>query len=209
MAAVLRQLILGVAVATLVITVGSAAPAPAQSATSAPTSVASATGTTVQPAGDTSSSRTVNRIVLALLAMAGLLAILTVWLWRVSKPKPNHLDGLDAMSSRRWRTATPERRAALLGPVHLRRGEIRDEDLVAAPEPVHAPEPVDAPEPALVEAAPVEATVEPLPPPVVEEPASDGASPESASDGSGPEPAAPLEPRAPEEPAKPSDEPAA
>ena len=195
MAAALRQLMLGVVVATFIVTLESAPTAHAQSATSAPAPVASATATTAARTGDTASSRTVNRIVLALLAMGGLLAILTVWLWRVSKPKPNHLDGLDAMGSRRWRTATPERRAAILGPVHLRRGEIRDEDLVAAPEPVEALEPVEAPEPVLVEAA-----VEALSPPVVEQP---------ATDGSAPEPAASLEAPAPAEPAKPSDEPAA
>ena len=188
MVATLRQLILGVLVAAFVITIGSASTAHAQSATSAPVPVASAAVTTAARAGDTASSRTVNRIVLALLAMAGLLAILTVWLWRVSKPKPNHLDGLDAMGSRRWRTAAPERRAAILGPVHLRRGEIRDEDLIALPEPV------EAPEPALLEAA-----VEALPPPVAEEP---------ASDGPAREPAVPLETSA-AEPATPSDEPAA
>jgi hypothetical protein len=206
MAATLRQLILGVLVAALVITVGSASTAHAQSATSAPAPVASAVVTTVARTGDTASSRTVNRIVLALLAMAGLLAILTVWLWRASKPKPNHLDGLDAMGSRRWRTAAPERRAAILGPVHLRRGEIRDEDLIAPPEPVEAPEPalveaaVEAlPSPVAEEAAPVEAAVEALPPPVAEEP---------VSDGSAPQPAVPLD-TATAEPATPRDEPAA
>jgi hypothetical protein len=189
MPAVRRKLILGVLVTSLVITVGSVAVADAQSATSAPAPAASAPATTVARTGDTASSRTVNRIVLALLAMAGLLAIVTVWLWRASKPKANHLDGLDAMGSRRWRTATPERRAAILGPVHLRRGEIRDEDLIAPPEPVETPEP-----------ALVEASVEARPSPVVEEP---------ASDGSVPEPAAPLEAPAPAEPGQPSDEPAA
>ncbi|HEY1279564.1 MAG TPA: hypothetical protein VGF22_07840 [Acidimicrobiales bacterium] len=203
MAAALRQLMLGVLVATLVIVVGSAATAYAQSATSAPAPVAPAPATTIEPTGDTVSSRTVNRIVLALLAMAGLLAILTFWLWRVSKPKANHLDGLDAMGSRRWRAATPERRAAILGPVHLRRGEIRDDDLVAAPEPVEALVPVEPQE--AVEAVetpvpvPVPTAVEALAPPVVE----------PASDGSVPELATSLEAPAAPEPAKPSDEPAA
>jgi hypothetical protein len=206
MAATLRQLILGVLVAAFVITIGSASTAHAQSATSAPVPVASAAVTTAARAGDTASSRTVNRIVLALLAMAGLLAILTVWLWRVSKPKPNHLDGLDAMGSRRWRTAAPERRAAILGLVHLRRGEIRDEDLIALPEPVEAPEPAldeaaveTLPRPVVDQPAPLEAAVEALPPPVAEEP---------ASDGPAREPAVPLETSA-AEPATPSDEPAA
>jgi hypothetical protein len=110
------------------------------------------------------------------------------------------------MGSRRWRTAAPERRAAILGPVHLRRGEIRDEDLIALPEPVEAPEPAldeaaveTLPRPVVDQPAPLEAAVEALPPPVAEEP---------ASDGPAREPAVPLETSA-AEPATPSDEPAA
>jgi hypothetical protein len=115
------------------------APAAAQTTTAPPTATSAssveATATTAAPTtGDTQSSRTVNRIVLALLSLAALLAILGVWLWRTTKPKPSHLDGLDAMGSRRWRAASPDGRAALLAPVHERRGEIRDEQLIAEPD---------------------------------------------------------------------------
>jgi hypothetical protein len=198
MPAALRQLILGVLATTLLITVGGGARAQAQSATSAPVPVATAPAATGARAGDTASSRTVNRIVLALLAMAGLLAILALWLWRTSKPKPNHLDGLDAMGSRRWRSATPERRAAILGPVHLRRGEIRDEDLIATPEPAEA-----EPEPVPVEAPPLAVGLD--------SPPSDDRVP--AMPVPPPEPGEQVEPDEPsDEPverAEPSDEPAA
>jgi hypothetical protein len=139
MPAVLRRVTLGVLLTVLSVLVGGVA-AGAQTATTTPPAATTALAgapspsTTVARTGDTQSSRTVNRIVLALLALGGLLAVLTVWLWRTTKPKPNHLDGLDAMGSRRWRAASPERRAALLAPVHERRGEIRDEDLIAVPE---------------------------------------------------------------------------
>jgi hypothetical protein len=140
MPAALRRVTLGVLLIVLIVLVGGVA-AGAQTGTTTPPAATTALAggapspsTTAARAGDTQSSRTVNRIVLALLALGGLLAVLAIWLWRITKPKPNHLDGLDAMGSRRWRAASPERRAALLAPVHERRGEIRDEDLIAAPE---------------------------------------------------------------------------
>ncbi|HKA04039.1 MAG TPA: hypothetical protein VKD67_06900 [Acidimicrobiales bacterium] len=125
---------------------------PPPAATSAASSAPAGATTSAPATGDARSSRTVNRIVLALLSLAGLLTILGFWLWRTTKPKPVYLDGLDAMGSRRWRSATPERRAAILAPVHERRGEIRDEDLVAEPElelePVAEAEPAPEPVPA-------------------------------------------------------------
>jgi hypothetical protein len=128
---------------TVMIAVALAAPrADAQSTTVAPTTAAGATTappTTVVRTGDTASSRTVNRIVLALLALAGLLLALTLWLWRSTKPRPVHLDALDAMGSRRWQRGSTAARAAMLAPVHERRGEIREEDLIAEPEPIEMP----------------------------------------------------------------------
>jgi hypothetical protein len=141
----LRRLTLGVLLAASgVVVTGATAAAQTTStppaATSAATSGSAGATTSASAAGDKQSSRTVNRIVLALLSLAGLLTILGFWLWRTTKPKPAYLDGLDAMGSRRWRSATPEGRAAILAPVHERRGEIRD-DLVAEPEPVADTEP--------------------------------------------------------------------
>ncbi len=109
---------------------------PAAAQTSGTPVPAAATGaaTTAPTAGDTGSSRTVNRIVLALLALAALLLVLAIWLWRTTKPVPSHLDGLDAMGTRRWRGASDEERASMLAPVHERRSELRDEDLIAPPE---------------------------------------------------------------------------
>jgi len=139
MPAALRRVLLGLLLSAAGLALAGVAPAAAQTtiappaATSAP--AAEATATTAAPTtGDTRSSRTVNRIVLALLSLAGLLAILGIWLWRTTKPKPSHLDGLDAMGSRRWRAASPEGRAALLAPVHERRGEIRDDQVIAEPD---------------------------------------------------------------------------
>src|SRR5262245_27418530 len=97
-----------------------------------------ATSTSLVPAGDKASTRTVNRIVLALLALGGLVLVLTMWLWRTSKPVPRHLDALDAMGSRQWRRASVAARSTMLAPVHERRGEIRDEELIAEPEPAEA-----------------------------------------------------------------------
>jgi hypothetical protein len=201
MPAALRRVTLGVLLTVLIVLVGCVA-AGAQTATTTPPAAttspagAAARSTTVATPGDTQSSRTVNRIVLALLALGGLLAVLTFWLWRTTKPKPNHLDGLDSMGTRRWRAASSERRAALLAPVHERRGDIRDEDLIAAPETNgdEAPAAVgpEADEPA------AQVADEPAAP-VAEEPAEAVAQPA--------EPAAPAELAAPAAPVAPADVP--
>jgi hypothetical protein len=116
----------------------------AQTATSAPAGVvvaatggssAAVSSPATAKAGDNASTRTVNRIIgvlvffgIALLALAG-------WFWWATKPVPRHLDALDAMSSRAWRQAGAAERSAMLGPVHERRAEAREEDLIA-PSPV-------------------------------------------------------------------------
>jgi hypothetical protein len=75
----------------------------------------------------------VNRIVGALVFFAVALLVLGAWFWRVTKPVPRHLEALDAMGSRSWRRGGSGERAALLAPVHERRGEAREADLIVAP----------------------------------------------------------------------------
>ena len=95
--------------------------------------------TTVPKAGDAASTRTVNRIVAVLVGLAVVLLGVAVWFWRSTKPVPRHLDGLDLMGTRPWQDADPGGRSALLAPVHERRGEERDDDLIAPPEHSEAP----------------------------------------------------------------------
>ncbi len=137
------------------------APAPTSVATSVTASVVSSTAvttasavtTTVATAGDEESTRTVNRIVAVLVGLAIVLLGLAIWLWRSTKPAPRYLDALDVMGTRSWRDADPAARAVLLAPVHERRGQEPDDDLVAWPEveapadvaPDAARDPVDVP----------------------------------------------------------------
>ena len=95
--------------------------------------------TTVPKAGDAASTRTVNRIVAVLVGLAVVLLGVAVWFWRSTKPVPRHLDGLDLMGTRPWQDAGPGGRSALLAPVHERRGEERDDDLIAPPPHSEAP----------------------------------------------------------------------
>jgi hypothetical protein len=203
MPAVLRCVILGMLLSATGLALGGVATVAAQTTTAPPASTSAnsvpATATTAAPTtGDAKSSRTVNRIVLALLSLAGLLAILAIWLWRATKPKPSHLDGLDAMGSRRWRAASPEGRAALLAPVHERRGEIRDEQLIAEPDAAGEPD-VEPAEPAVLELAAPE-LVEPteLAAPEPPEPVEPGELAEVA-EVVAPEPGEPVEPDEPAE----------
>jgi hypothetical protein len=122
---------IAVLVVSVLAVVASVLPAAAQTTGTPAPSVATGAATTAPSAGDTQSSRTVNRIVLALLALAALLLVLAVWLWRTTKPVPSHLDGLDAMGTRRWRNASGEDRASMLAPAHARRSDLRDEELIA------------------------------------------------------------------------------
>jgi hypothetical protein len=115
--------------------------ADAQTATTVPpaTTARPAPATTVPTAGDESSTRTVNRIVLVLVVFAVLLLGMAIWFWRSTKPVPRHLDGLDMMGTRRWREGGPSERSALLAPVHERRSDERDGDLIAEPDPEAEP----------------------------------------------------------------------
>lgn len=113
--------------------------ADAQTATTAPPRTTAAPApTTSATAGDEASTRTVNRIVLVLVVFAVLLVGMAIWFWRSTKPVPRHLDGLDVMGTRRWREGDSATRSTLLAPVHERRSDERDVDLIAEPEPVAA-----------------------------------------------------------------------
>jgi hypothetical protein len=115
------------------------------SATTTP-AVVPVTATTAPPISDAKSARSVRRIEIAFIALGVLLLLVTFWYWRTTKPLPAPLEGLDALGSRRWRKADGARRAGMLAPIHERRAEIRDADLVVPPE--REPEPEPQPEPA-------------------------------------------------------------
>ncbi len=143
MPAVGRSRLLFVLVSLLlgVVAVGATGgPASGQTNTTAPpvTSAAPAPSSTAATAGDEASTRTVNRIVAVLIALAVVLVGVAIWFWRATKPTPRHLDGLDMMGSRRWRDGDPAARSVLLAPVHERRGEADADDVAAEPEPVEA-----------------------------------------------------------------------
>lgn len=101
-----RVLVVVVAVAVIL---GLGAPAVAQSATTlappptAPNTVAPATvgPTTTVPRDDGSTARTVNLIIAALVAMAVLVLVLTVWWWRSIEPVEPALEALAALDHRR------------------------------------------------------------------------------------------------------------
>jgi hypothetical protein len=142
---------------------GAATPAAAVPASPAvPASLAAAPATSAPSAGDDASTRTVDRIVAVLVAFALLLLGLAVWFWFATRPVPRHLDALDAMGSRPWMQAGPAERSAMLAPVHERRGERRDDEVIAPPEPADA-EGQDAAPDEVGAAEPV-AEQEPFPP---------------------------------------------
>jgi|GEM_PF-6426883 hypothetical protein len=85
--------------------------------TAAPTSV-------VTEIDDPESTRTVNRIIVALLVLGGVLLVLTAWFFVATKPLHPALEGLELMSSRRWATADAARRDRQLAKLHARRGPI-------------------------------------------------------------------------------------
>jgi flagellar basal body-associated protein FliL len=134
-------------------------PAHAQTNTTAPpvTNVTSTPSTTAATAGDAASTRTVNRIVIVLIAFAVVLVGMAIWFWRATKPLARHLDGLDLMGTRRWREGGSSQRATLLAPVHERRAASRDEESLPEPGPV-----IVATEP-VAEATEDEAEEEPTP----------------------------------------------
>jgi hypothetical protein len=159
--------------------------APAGSTGATPTTATTATATTVPAAssaapttvaetkiGDPASDRRIRRIVIALLALAAVVLVITIIFWRATRPVPKTFGRLDMMGTRAWRKADETGRAELLGrPVPLtivpdgQDDAVPDRDPSAVPrppepapleEPVRALEPsgaspgvaVDAPEPA-------------------------------------------------------------
>jgi hypothetical protein len=144
------------------VALGAVRPAPAIARiSSSEATPASGPSSTARAGADPASTRTVDRIVVALVGLAALILLVTLWFWRSTKPKPRWLEGLDALGSRRWRRATPEERARLLATVHERHGEVREEELIVPPEA--RPEPAPPPEPVIAE---LPAEMEPAPEPV-------------------------------------------
>lgn len=108
---------------------GAARPAAAQDATVAPGGAPSgsavaggdaatagdgASSTSVVKVGDSKARTTVNRVIAALLGVAVVVLVATIWYWRSTKPFPGALEGLDTMSRRKWRKAdAAEQRAAV------------------------------------------------------------------------------------------------
>lgn len=130
-------------------TVATTLPLPTQSTTLSPIT---APATTAAPINDAKATRLVNRVVLALVGLALLVAFLTFWYWRATKPVPPALDGLDLLSTRKWLRGKPEKRARLLAEFHAKRGPVAEEVIartnaptvkvgaaVAAPNPAPAP----------------------------------------------------------------------
>lgn len=130
-------------------TVATTLPLPTQSTTLSPIT---APPTTAAPINDAKATRLVNRVILALVGLALLVAFLTFWYWRATKPVPPALDGLDLLSTRKWLRGKPEKRARLLAEFHAKRGPVPEEVIartnaptvkvgaaVAAPSPAAAP----------------------------------------------------------------------
>ena len=144
----LVPVILGVMILVGPSLLGAGARAGAQTNPTGPpvTTVALGSSTTAASAGDAASTRTVNRIVAVLITFAVVLVWVAIWFWRATKPVPRHLDALDLMATRRWREGGSAQRSALLAPVHERRGDERDDDIMAEPEVVAAEAGADAEE---------------------------------------------------------------
>jgi len=138
-------LLLAPVLVCVVILLGAGSRAGAQTSSIA-SGVTAASSTTAATAGDDGSTRTVNRIVAVLVAFAVVLVGVAIWFWRATKPVPRHLDALDLMATRRWREGGSAQRSALLAPVHERRGDERDDDIMAEPEVVAAEAGADAEE---------------------------------------------------------------
>jgi hypothetical protein len=68
-------------------------------------------------------------VLIALVGLALLVALLTFWYWRSTKPVPTSLEGLDVMSSRKWLRGRPDKRARLLAEYHARHGAVPVEDI--------------------------------------------------------------------------------
>lgn len=87
------------------------------------------TTSVVTEVDDPASTRTVNRIIAALLVLGVVLLGVTVWFWVATRPLHPSLEGLDLMSSRRWSHADSGKQQRMLDKVHNGRG-IVDERVV-------------------------------------------------------------------------------
>jgi hypothetical protein len=130
-------------------TVPSSTPASAAppSLVTAPT-IAPVSATTPAPATikQRSARRTVDTLIVVLLALAVLVLGVTFWYWRVTKPVPRQLEPLATMSTRTWRRSPVDRREARLERVHAMAAPL--------PPPNSVDEPVEQPLDPLLESAP-------------------------------------------------------
>ena len=139
-------------------TIPTTVPLPTQSTSLTPVT---APPTTAAAINDAKATELVNRVVAALIGLGVLIALLTFWYWRSTKPVPPSLEGVELMSTRKWLRGKPDKRARLLSEYHAKRGPVPEESIarvsgatvrvgaaVAAP----APAPVPVPEPAMAAA---------------------------------------------------------
>ena len=111
--------------------------------TIAPVSATTAAPVTIK---QRSARRTVDTLIVVLLALAALVLGVTFWYWRVTKPVPRQLEPLATMSTRTWRKAPAARREARLERVHALAAPL--------PPPNSADQHVDQPLDPLLESAP-------------------------------------------------------
>jgi hypothetical protein len=102
---------------------------PVETAEPAPTTPPSSVVTQID---DPASSRTINRIIAALIVLGGVLLAVTVWFWIATKPLHPALESLDLMSSRRWARGSEAKRAQQLERLHGSRGAL--DDRIVTPE---------------------------------------------------------------------------
>jgi hypothetical protein len=123
------------------------APLPVQSTSLTPVSVAPTTAPSIN---DNKATTLVNRVIFALIGLAVLVALLTFWYWRATKPVAPAIDGLDLMSTRKWLRGKPDKRARLLSEYHAKRGPVPEEVIARTSAPtVRVGAAVAAPVPAM------------------------------------------------------------
>ena len=131
---------------------------PAQATTTPADPDVTVTGTSVvSQIDDPVSSRRVNRIIAALLGLAALVLVLTIWFWRSTAPLHPALDGVDLMSTRGYLKAKPARREAMLDRLGRRRGDLTDR-VVPEASRLKDPTPVEAVPPTILPDEDVSAT---------------------------------------------------
>jgi hypothetical protein len=107
-------------------TVPTTLPLPTQSTSLTPVSAPPTTATAIN---DAKATQLVNRVVAALVGLAVLIALLTIWYWRSTKPVPPSLEGVELMSTRKWLRGKPDKRARLLSEYHAKRGPVPEESI--------------------------------------------------------------------------------